>query len=77
MKIISIINKITKQDICSRYLNKDVDINYSFIEAGNPLKIKYVDKTFFCHEEVVNVKIDYDKKVMIIETTKKTWTLSE
>lgn len=77
MKIVSIINKTTKQDVCSQYLNKDIDMEHSYIEVGNPLKIRYKLGSFFCHEEVEDVKLDYDKKTMIIETTKKIWTLSE
>lgn len=73
MKIVSIINKNTKDEVCNQYKNKTVDLDKSIFVIGFPLKIAYESGSYFTHEIVKNVESDCDK--IIITTTKKIWTI--
>ena len=74
MEIALIINKKTKQGVCSQYLNKKLNLDKCIINIGEPLKIVYDSGSFFTHEAVVSVEYP-DEAIIKIETTRKIWLL--
>ena len=76
MKITSIKNRKTGDDVCKHYCGKNLKMHKCIIKKGNPLVIVYENSTFFVHEDVLEVK-KLSENVMIIETTKKTWSLED
>lgn len=71
-RLVNIINKSTKLEVCPQYYNWDVDTNKSIIEVGKQLKITNLEESFFNHhEKVVNIKDTYN--TMTVETTRKIW----
>lgn len=70
-KLVSIINKNTKQNVCMYYTGELIDLNKSIIEKNKDLIIYYKDGFHFKHETVLN--ISYDNNKFIVETTKKIW----
>lgn len=68
-KIGCILNKKTKQSVCSHYTNKL--INKVICDIGKELIVFYVSDGHFSHEKVINVlEDDYG---FWIETTNKEW----
>ena len=73
LRLLNLINKNTKQNVCPQYNNKEVNSDKSTIEVGKPLVIFTLDSTFFAHHEIViDIKNTYE--TMTIETTKKIWS---
>lgn len=73
MKIVSIINKNTKDEVCNQYKDKSVDLDKSIFTIGFPLRVVYESGSYFTHEIVREVKSNYDE--IIITTTKKIWII--
>ena len=56
LKLLNLISKDTKQNVCPQYNNKEVNSQKSTIEVGKPLVIFTLDNTFFAHHETVDRK---------------------
>lgn len=70
-----IINRKTKNNVCSQYLNKpikDIDV---FLDK--PLQVFYENGSFFSHEKVERLECDKYHDELLIFTTKKIWVLKE
>lgn len=76
MKITSIINKNTKDNVCPQYINKKLDLNKSVILIGKPLMIVYKNGSYFNHENVISIE-RLEDGVIKIETTNKFWIISK
>lgn len=60
--------------VCDYYCGKDLKMHKCIIKKGKPLVIVYENSTFFVHEDVLEVE-KLNENAMIIETTKKIWSL--
>ena len=76
MKIISIKNRKTGEDVCGHYCGKNLNMHKCIIKKSKPLVMVYANSSFFVHEEVLDIK-KISENSLIIETTKKIWSLGD
>ena len=72
LKLVNLINKNTKLEVCPQYNNWEIDVNKSIIEIGKQLKIVNLQGMFFTHYEIVR-NIEYTYNTMTVETSRKIW----